>query len=241
MVEKNEEKVKERVMLLIRYMRDEDLVDIATDIGLGKYVEKYKEGLEEAKRSGLSFYIPYEERRDLIFKIARNISDERLAEVFNKLKPDDRLLTGLDCFRGKYYTYCVGGEFLLHGSWNEVRRDVIEALEQTKERGYAFLKAIIELTKLAMKKGRGIEYCYVFGPSYSDILKVMRSIAGELGKRFLYPSPRDFAILKAYQIYYKSGTRRFPGHSVPLEALPAIEKALEEWKSRKYQERKIYD
>jgi len=225
--EPRNEKLRERLMLLARFMRDEDLVQIALELGLDERVTEYRKHYEETRKRDFSFYLPSEERRRLIAETAEKISDEKLAEIFNKLKPKDRL-TDIGCFRGKYYTYYEGEEFLLHGSWDEVKRDVFEALEQTKERGYAFLKAIITLTKEMLKK-RDIEYCYLFGPSYSDILRVMRT---ELG-RFVAPSPRDFAVLKACQIYYKSGSRRYPGHSIPLEILPAVEEALEEWKLRR--------
>lgn len=225
--ELHDEKLQERVMLLARFMKDEDLVQIALELGLNGRVAEYRERYEEAKKRGLSFYLPSEERERLITEIAEKTADDKLVEIFNKLKPSDHL-TDVGCFRGKYYTYYEGKELLLHGSWDEVKRDVFEALEQTKERGYAFLKAIIALTKEILEK-RDIEYCYLFGPSYSDILKAMRA---ELG-RFVTPSPRDFAVLKACQIYYKSGSRRYPGHSIPLEILPAVEEALKEWKLKK--------
>ena len=141
-----DEKRQERLMLLARFMRDEDLVQIALELGLDERVTEYKKRYEEARKRGFAFYLPSEERRWLVTEIAEKIADEKLAEIFNKLKPEDRL-TDIGCFRGKYYTYCEGGELLLHGSWDEVKRDVFDALEQTKERGYAFLKAIIKLTK----------------------------------------------------------------------------------------------
>jgi len=229
--ELQEEKLRERVMLLTRYMRDEDLVEIALELGLAEMVAKYRDRYELAKKRGSGFYLPYGEREKLIEAIAKKITDEKLAEIFNRLKPEDRL-RDIKRFRGRYYTYHEGGEFLLHGSWDEVKRDVFEALEQTKERGYAFLKAIITLTKDMMKK-HNIEYCYLYGPSYSEVLRVMRAILG----RFVSPSPRDFAVLKACQIYYKSGSRKYPGHSIPLEIIPAVEEALEEWKLRKLEGR----
>ena len=226
--EVSDDKLRERMMLLTRFMRDEDLVEIALELDLTEHIVSYRESYEVAKSKGSSFYLPYGEREKLIAIIAKKITDEKLAELFNRLRPEDRL-TDIKCFRGRYYTYCEGGEFLLRGSWDDVKRDVFEALEQTKERGYAFLKAIIVLTKNMMKK-RDIEYCYLYGPSYSDILKVMRAEVG----RFIAPSPRDFAVLKACQIYYKSGSRRYPGHSIPLEILPAVEDALKEWKLRRF-------
>jgi hypothetical protein len=57
----------------------------------------------------------------------------------------------------------------------------------------------------------------------------MREILG----RFETPLPRDFVLLKASGIYYKSGSRRYPGHSIPIEIIPAVKEVLEEWKKSK--------
>jgi lipid II:glycine glycyltransferase (peptidoglycan interpeptide bridge formation enzyme) len=35
------------------------------------------------------------------------------------------------------------------------------------------------------------------------------------------------------KIYYKSGSRRNPAHSVSLEIIPAVKEVLEEWKRSK--------
>jgi hypothetical protein len=105
-----------------------------------------------------------------------------------------------------------------------VKRDVHELLEKGGERMYAFLKAVVELTEELLKK-HGPRYCYIFGPDYGSIVRRMREILGRLET----PLPRDFVLLKASGIYYKSGSRRYPSHSILLETLPAVKEALEEW------------
>jgi len=52
-------------------------------------------------------------------------------------------------------------------------------------------------------------------------------------KRSIAPSLRDFAVLRACQICYKSGSRRYPSHSIPLKILSTVEEALEEWRLRR--------
>jgi len=51
-----------------------------------------------------------------------------------------------------------------------------------------------------------------------------------LGK---YPSPRHLAILKSYKIYYRTGSRRYPTHTIPEEMIPIIDIELEKWKKDK--------
>ena len=111
-----DDKIRERMMLLARFMRDEDLVEIALELGLTECVAEYRERYEAAKRGDSRFYLPYGERGKLIRVIAKRITDEKLAGIFNRLKPEDRLMD-VKCFRGKYYTYYEGREFLLRGSW----------------------------------------------------------------------------------------------------------------------------
>lgn len=43
------------------------------------------------------------------------------------------------------------------------------------------------------------------------------------------PASRDFAILKSYRLHYKSGSNRYPTHSIPEEAIHAVKEALEKW------------
>ncbi|MCC6015095.1 MAG: hypothetical protein LM564_05270 [Desulfurococcaceae archaeon] len=216
-VEQQWSKELEREFLLSRVLRDEELICIAAEAGLSKY-----RGLcEEARRKFI--YLPEDLRRELIRVCTREISDEKLVEAFGTVKPS--LYPEGIPFRGNYYTYFGDGNLQFRSSWGEVKRDVYEVLEQGGERIYAFLRAIVELTEELLKK-HGPRYCYISGPDYGSILRRMREILG----RFEALTPRDFAMLKAFGIYYKSGSRRYPGHSVPLEIIPAVKEALEEWR-----------
>ncbi|MCD6513824.1 MAG: hypothetical protein J7L07_02765 [Candidatus Odinarchaeota archaeon] len=214
----DEDRIMERRILLRRFFASDDVVlyRIARELGLN-IASKYDEAYERSLKSGSYFYIPYNERDVLIEEIAREISDEKLIKFFNELKPRDVLGLG---FRGKYYVYDESEGLKLGSAWEQVKQDVMEALDITGERGYAFLKAIIILHD--MRKWSGDFY----GASYSDILAVMRNILG----KFVIPAPRDFVVLKSYKIYYKSGSRKYPSHSIPEEIIPAVKEALEEWK-----------
>jgi hypothetical protein len=216
-VEQQWSKELERELLLSRVLRDEELVCIAAEAGLSKY----RRLCEEAR--GKFAYLPEDLRRELIRACAREVSDEKLVEAFRTVKPS--LYPEGIPFRGNYYTYFGDGNLQLRSSWGEVKRDVYEVLGQGGERIYAFLRAIIELIEELLKK-YDPRYCYIFGPDYGSILRKMREILG----RFEALTPRDFAMLKAFGIYYKSGSRRYPGHSVPLEIIPAVKEALEEWR-----------
>lgn len=207
----------ERVLLLSRVLRDGELVCIVAEAGLGRYLSL----CEEARRKPT--YLPEDLKRKIIESCAKEVSDEKLIEAFRAVKPS--LYPEGIPFRGNYYTYLGDGNLQLRSSWSEVKRDVYEVLEKGGERVYAFLRAIVELTEELLKKYEP-RYCYLFGPDYESILRRMREILG----RIEVPTPRDFAILKASGIYYKSGSRRYPGHSIPLEIIPAVKEALEEWR-----------
>jgi len=214
------DKLEERKLLLTRFLEDEELYELAKELGL-EIAKKFEDEYERSNKEGFAFYLSSDEREEILEEVAKAISDEKLLEFFNRVRPKDDLEVG--CFRGNYYTYDRKKGLSLRSSWDEVRRDVLEALEQTGERGYAFLRAIVELYE------EDEECDYWYGPSYSKILARMRDILGKV----VMLTPRDFAVLKAYRIYYKSGTRRYPGHSIPLEIMPAVKRALEEWKSSK--------
>ncbi len=218
----DEEKVRERLLLLDRFLDDKELYLLAKRVGIEE-AQKYDEKYARFQKEGAYFGFSEEERDIIAQKIAKSVTDEELKLFFDELKPEDCTEAG-GTFRGKYYTYHENKGLELRGSWDEVRQDVLEALKQTGDRGYFYLRAVIELYE--EKKGR---YNYWDGPSYSEVLSKIREISGKL----IMPTPRDFAILKAYRLYYKSGSRRYPGHSIPLEIIPAVKRALEEWKTNR--------
>lgn len=213
------DKVKERVLLIRRFAHEDVLLyRLAKELGID-VASKYDKAYEEYLKYGYSFYMPLEERTILIEEIAKRISDEKLLDLFNQLRPRDILGIG---FRGRYYVYEEGRGLRLENGWESVKKDVQEALEITKERGYAFLKALILLHKEGKWKG---DY---YGARYDEIIAKMREVLGET----VFPAPRDFIVLRSYRIYYKSGSRKHPTHSIPEEIIPAVEEALEEWRCK---------
>lgn len=211
------DKVRERVLLIRRFIHEDILLyRLAKELGIDM-ASKYDKAYEEHLKYGYSFYIPLEERAILIEEIAKKISDEKLLDLFNEFKPEDILGIG---FRGRYYVYERGKGLRLENGWESVKKDTWEALEITEERGYAFLKAIILLYKEGKWKG---DY---YGARYDEVIAKMRDILGKT----VFPAPRDFIVLRSYGIYYKSGSRKHPTHSIPEEIIPAVEETLEEWR-----------
>jgi len=207
----------ERELLFTRLLNAVDLLCIAVEAGLTEYSDLCK------KARDASIYIPEDLKEQIVKECVEKVSDESLMEAFKKIKP--KLYPEDIPFRGNYYVYLGDGDFQLKSSWSDVKKDAHELLNKGGERIYAFLKAVIELTEEMLKK-HGPGYCYLYGPNYGSILKRMHEILGRLETLL----PRDFVLLKASGVYYKSGSRRHPGHSIPLEIIPAVKEVLEEWK-----------
>jgi hypothetical protein len=207
------ERKEEKRKLIERFITDsKELYKLGKEAGI-RWLGKYDEDFERSKKTGSYFYIHSEDEKKLAQELADCIADEKLKEVFNKLRP--RNWQGLG-FRGKYYTYEERKELQTESIWHQVKRDVEEAIAQLGERGFFFLKALIELHREGKWEGD------IFGANYADILAKMRELAGKP----LMPAPRDFAVLKSYRLYYKSGSNRNPTHSIPEEIIPAVEEVL---------------
>lgn len=209
------EKKVEKERIIRRFIKgSRELYRLGKVLGI-EWLHKYDEDYLRSQMSQSYFYIPSEDEEKLVREIASRISDEALKESFDTLQPRDWLGCG---FRGRYYAYREGEGLRFEDSWPQVKKDVMEVLAQLGERGYLFLKAILELNQEGKWSG---DY---FGASYSEVLAKMRQLAG----RPVMLAPRDFTILKSYRVYYKSGSNRYPTHSIPEEAIPAIKEALEE-------------
>ena len=189
------------------------------DSALKYIIDKYSARYQDHLKRGYSFYIDLDERGRLVKLIAKLMDDNTLFELFDKYKPE-YYYRDLGVFRGSYYVY--DGVKLKQGcGWDEVYRDAVKALKERKERAYYFLKAIIEIYK-----ERPPDPLYYNAPRLAEIEKKIIEFIG----RTLMLTPVDYVTLKAYRIYFKAGTRRNPTHAIPLESIPPIEKALEEWK-----------
>lgn len=151
------------------------------------------------------------------------LDDEKFISALNEVGPPE--YTEIDCFIGKHYYFdAKKGIFRPEDRQGDVRKEVLGALKDTKGRAYFFLKAIIELHKEGKwDKAYG-------GATWIDILAKIRDIKGA------YPAPRDIAIIRSYRICYKTGSRRYPTHTVPEEMKDVVKEILDKWKTQEISE-----
>ncbi|MFQ5951257.1 MAG: hypothetical protein ACE5KH_04150, partial [Candidatus Geothermarchaeales archaeon] len=119
-------------------------------------------------------------------------------------------------FVGERYYFDARGDstFRAEDRTDNLRGEVRGLMGETDGRAGYFLTAVITLYHEGMwDRHRG-------GATWTDILRKM----SELGSG--YPAPRDIAIIKSYRIYYKTGSNRYPTHTVPEEMIPTIEEEL---------------
>jgi hypothetical protein len=207
------EKIEERRILLSRFFSGK-----LYEIGKFLDVNWFNQFDEEFKSRGWIFLYGDTEKEALNL-IVNSISDKKLKEVFERVEPN---LWGVESFLGEYYTF-VNGKFEVGSKHDEVREDVLKALSGAGERGFAFLKAILELYE------EGKWDSVYGGAKFSDIVAKMREITG----RSIMPSPTNYALFNSYKIYYKTGSNRYPTHTIPPESIPAVKKALEEYEMTK--------
>jgi len=161
-------------------------------------------------------YFAREERKEAEEQIINMVDDVKFVDALNKVgKPK---YMEVDRFIGERYFF--DGNIFEKADKRDLLRDLVRnALKETKERDYFFLKTIIKL----YYEGKW-DRAYG-GAIWIDILSKIRELGGS------YPSPRDLAILKSYRIYFKTGSRRYPTHTVPVEMIPTIEEEMEKWKA----------
>jgi len=164
-------------------------------------------------------YFAMEEKEEALRKLVNptEVNNEKFISALNEIGlPEYR---GIDCFVGKcYYFDSKGGIFKLENRQCDICKEVFGALKDTKGRAYYFLKAIIELYNEG-KWDRAYR-----GATWIDILAKIRDLKGA------YPAPRDIVLISSYRIYYKTGSRRYPTHTIPEEMIPIVDAELEKWK-----------
>lgn len=206
-------RIKERNILLRRFFYDN-----RTLYKLGKATQlKWFNTFDYRFGKDKYAYFATEEREKALEKLTSpgELSDKTFISALNEVGPPKYM--GINRFVGKYYYFdAEEGVFKLENRHSDVRKEVLGALEETKGRAYYFLKAIIDLHDDGKwDKAYG-------GATWIDILAKIREIKGA------YPAPRDIAIIKSYRIYYKTGSRRYPTHTVPEEMIETIKETLEE-------------
>ncbi len=123
----DEEKLKERTSLVMRYFWLEDLFKIGRELGLDYFAK-------HASPWDINQY-------QAAMEIARNIDNDRLVELTRKYLPRYGLQLG--GFHGKYYTASETGELRLESSWEFIRANVQKALARWSDRAYGILQALI--------------------------------------------------------------------------------------------------
>jgi len=205
------DKALERKILLRRVFRgDRDLYKIGKLAGLA-WFDKFEAKFERDRYA----YFANDERREAIEKIVSELPDDNFVETVNKVFREEERYVEIDRFVGEHYYFDISTGLKLDNKQEELKKEILRALEETNGRGYYFLKAVIEL-----HKERKWDRAYG-GATWIDILAKIRELGG------VYPPPRDLALLKSYKIYYKTGSRRYPTHTVPEEIIPLAEDVLE--------------
>jgi hypothetical protein len=178
-------------------------------------VEKYKSSYEYHLTTGSHFWL--EDRDKFVRFISTHISFDELKSLFLESPPR---YAEFDVFRGYHFYYKLGDELKEECKWDEVYENTLKALEDTKGRIKPFLKALIALyteEKPSLTLGYSLN-------------RIQEKII-ELEGRVRNLTPVDYVALKAYKIYYKTGSRRYPIHALPVESIPPIEKALEDFRA----------
>jgi hypothetical protein len=164
-------------------------------------------------------YFALEEKTEAIEKIvSSNLDDKQFADVLTSQQEKIKHFE-IDRFIGEHYYFTPEEEFRNENKQLSIRKDIESAIKELGNRGYHFLQAIVNLHEQG-KWDRAYG-----GATWVDILAEIRKLGGQ------YPSPRDIAILKSYKLYYKTGSRRYPTHTIPEEIIGIVKIVLKKWKS----------
>jgi hypothetical protein len=158
-------------------------------------------------------YFTAEEKLEATDLLCKQADDTTFVSALNRVVHPEHL--EIRRFVGNRYFF-DGSKFYLEDRRLDLRKDIIAVLGETDGRVAVFLRALISLYH-AKKWDKAYG-----GAAWPDILENIREIGGS------YPSPRDLAILKSYRIYYKTGSRRYPTHTIPEEMIPTIEEVMRE-------------
>ena len=120
-------------------------------------------------------YFASEEKKEAIEKIVTLQDDGKFIEILNHPSVQPKFIE-IDRFVGEHYFFDRNTGFKYADERESLRKDVRNALQETKPRGYFFLKAIIDLEA----KGKW-DRAYG-GATWVDILSEIRQLEGK------YPS-----------------------------------------------------
>lgn len=196
-----------RILLKRFYFTDRSLFELGTELRIA-WFERFK---PKFGRDAYAYFTP-EEKLEAMELLCRQADDKTFLSALNHVEHPTYLDIGR--FVGERYFF-DGSKFFLEDRRPALREDIRAVIEETSGRVAIILRAIISLYHAdRWDKAYG-------GAAWSDILASIREMRGSY-----YPSPRDLTILKSYRIYFKTGSRRYPTHTVPEEMIPTIEEVL---------------
>lgn len=150
-------KLIEKALLLMRFYDEKEIYKIGKNMKL-EYFDRFNHEEVSYHRGAL--------------EISRKISDEELLILFKK-NPKDSLLFG--GFQGDYYTATEKGELQLTSSWENVRKNIQETLENWDKTAYGLLQAIINKCGTVIDRDVAAEIVKILGPGYpwQDLLPTL--------------------------------------------------------------------
>jgi len=197
--------------LALNYKYDAEIDEI-----IKKYEDKYKECIAKNE----SFWIYFDDKNKLMNLIAKYLDFNTLNKYILQNPP--KWSYKFDFLRGYVYTYSFEDNKLEQKcDWDNVYKDTISVIRETKGRAFYFLRALVDLYYKNSKP-------HPFdGFSLEEILRKIKEYTNST-KTIV---GRDWTVLKAYAIYFKTGSNRYPEHAIPIECVPAIDKALEDYEN----------
>jgi hypothetical protein len=190
------------------------------DKEINEIIKKHKDEYNEYLTKNESFWLCGDGYK-LQSLVAKYLDFNTLNEYILKNQP--KWCRRLDFLRGYLYTYSYEDNKLEQKcDWDNVYNDTISVIKETKGRAYCFLRILVDLYYKNPKPDS------FYGFTFEELLKKTVEYTGSTKTI----APRDWTILKAYRIYFKTGGKKYPEHAIPIECVPAIDKALEDYKNK---------
>ncbi len=204
-----EQKLVERITLIAYHYFGSELLELGRLLGIKEFLNIQ------------SWYtLDREKELELLRLLVSRLSDEEFLDIFRRFPPKIRLRN----FRGNFYVV-KDGKISLGSAWDEVKKDVKELLNsqkpETAAKLYAFLKALCELCR----NSRYYVLSDYYAPAPEEVLKRASEI---YGSPFM-PAPYHYMLLKQYGLFFRGGSRNYPTYCIPIEIIPAVMEALDEW------------
>ena len=195
-----EERTKERALLLMRFYYKDDIYNIGKELNI-PYFNQFKDYWDMDHYQGA-------------LEISKVIADIDLLKLIKEKPPKNGLYFG--GFQGEYYTATEKGEVKFGSSWEEVRRNVQKALDKWGEKAYGLLQAMINKEGCASYFEIADEIEEVLGYDY---------VPGYLLARFVSLK----LIFKTGSNRYKTWTMPLEIFPVVREELIVYKKSPEKW------------